>query len=159
MDSHGPNTVPRRKWNGVVVVCGKFLLAFALGIGAAVAGTFTTFETQEAHERDLTRLESMIIEKDRRDHARYLDLQRRLDSIMQRSGRVPRPLRTQIRGGSLAANHANNKGVFTEGSGEDSSDGVYASWGCGGGRKARSLLVRQDPEVSEYLCDLRRRHG
>ena len=95
MGTNGSNTPPRRKWNGIAAVWGKFLLAFALGIGATVAGTFTTFETQKAHERDLTKLESMIIEKDRRDHARYLDLQRRLDSIMRRGTRVPHPLRTQ----------------------------------------------------------------
>ena len=95
MGSHGSNTVPRRKWNGVAITGGKFLLAFALGIGATVAGTFTTFETKEDHERDLTRLESLLVEKDRRDHVRYLDLQRRLDSIMQRGTRVPLPLKAQ----------------------------------------------------------------
>ncbi len=95
MGTHGSDTVPRRKWNGVAAVWGKFLLAFALGIGATVAGTFTTFETKEDHDRDLTRLEQMIIAKEARDHARYLDLQRRLDSIMQRETRVPIPLRAQ----------------------------------------------------------------
>lgn len=95
MGSHGSDTVPRRKWNGLVATWAKFSLAFALGIGATVAGTFTTFETQEAHERDLTRLESMIIEKDRRDHLRYMQLQQRLDSILQRGFYVPNTPGTQ----------------------------------------------------------------
>ncbi len=95
MGLHGSDAIPRRKWNGIAAVWGKFLLAFALGIGATVAGTFTTFETQEDHERDLTRLESILIEKDRRDHSRYLDLQRRLDSIMRMGTRVPIPMKDQ----------------------------------------------------------------
>lgn len=104
MGSDRPNPVLRRRWNGVAA-WGKFLLAFALGIGVSVAATFKTFETQAAHERDVVRQEEsvrdvresvkevrqLIIELDMRNHSRYLQLQERLDKIMDKGFYLPSP--------------------------------------------------------------------
>lgn len=103
MGSNGPGSLLRRSWNGVTAAWGKFLIAFALGIGVSVAATFTTFETQEAHERDVTRQEErirevrqLIIELDLRNHSRYLQLQDRLDTLIDKGFYLPAP--TQERG-------------------------------------------------------------
>lgn len=98
MGSRRSRRVSRRNWNGLMALWGKVLLAFALGIGAAVAGTFTTFETQEAHDRDNARqeraieeLRTLIMEKDRLDYNRYLSLQERLDQILRDGFHLPPP--------------------------------------------------------------------
>lgn len=48
--------------NGGFATCAKLFLAFALGVGTAVAAAYNTFETGVAHERDQIRTELMLNE-------------------------------------------------------------------------------------------------
>lgn len=46
--------------NGTTAALLKLVLAFALGVGAAVAAAYTTFETQTDHDTDILRIERTL---------------------------------------------------------------------------------------------------
>ncbi len=53
---------PSAWFNGSLPAWGRLIIAFIIGVGTAVAATFTTFETQTDHDNDLVRVEDLLKE-------------------------------------------------------------------------------------------------
>lgn len=60
-----------KRVNGPIPAWVKIILGIAVGAGSVVAATYNKFETQDAHNLDVGRIERLLIEKDRLDQQRY----------------------------------------------------------------------------------------
>lgn len=49
----------------------KIIAGVVIGAGSVVAATYNKFEAIDAHNRDVGRIEQLLIEKDRLDQQRY----------------------------------------------------------------------------------------
>lgn len=80
-DRSGAAHSKRPRWNGIVFLWLKLMLAFSLGAGATVASAYNTFETKEQHGLDKATFEGMLISHEARDMLRHQELMDRLELL------------------------------------------------------------------------------